>query len=357
VLTICYPFVGDSIGGSHKSALTLIAGLDRKRFHPLVVLHRSNGPLAEFLQAEHIPFELLPLGALSGASPSLAEIAKAQVKSFARLRSFIRGHDIDLVHSNDLRCNLTWGPASKMAACHVWHQRTVLSSSPLWRLIGMFTDHVICISETVRNTYRSYAPATTVANPFASVTVSRDEARRSLREELGIGTDRHVVGYVGRLVSGKGLEIFARLPELLPDSVFLVAGEGPLQELLPSSVRGLGFRHPVEPLIAGLDTLVAPSRQEGFGRTLVEAMMAGTPVVSSDIAAHREVSRGGQLAALVTSAEATDYAKAIAAIRDDPELANRMAQEGRAHAKANFSTATHVRAVEAIYLSLLRPNE
>jgi glycosyltransferase involved in cell wall biosynthesis len=356
LLTICYPFVGDSIGGSHKSALMLIAGLDKRRFRPIVVLHCCNGPLAKFLQSEHIAFELLPLQALSGASPSLLEITKAQLQSVSRLRSFIQERGVDLVHSNDLRCNLTWGLASKLAARHVWHQRTILSSSPLWRLIGMFTDHVICISETVRNTYRSYAPVTTVANPFASVTVTREAARRSLREELGIGTDQHVVGYVGRLVSGKGLETFARLPDLLPDSVFLVAGEGPLKDVLPSSIRVLGFRHFVEPLIAGLDTLVAPSRQEGFGRTLIEAMMVGTPVVASDIAAHREASRGGQLAALVASTEAADYVRAIAAIRDDPIFANRIAEDGRTHARASYSAATHVEEVEAIYFSLLQPN-
>lgn len=354
MLTICYPFVGDSIGGSHKSALALIGNLDRRRFRPVIVLHRSNGPLAEFLKAEDIPFEPMPLGDLSGERPSVLDIATAQAKTFAPLRSFIGDHGIDLVHCNDFRCNLTWGPPSKVSACHVWHQRTVLSSSPLWRLIGMFTNHVVCISETVRSTYRSYAPATTVPNPFSSVAFPRDEARRLLRQELGIEAGRQVIGYVGRLVHGKGLEIFSRLPDLLPNSVFIAAGEGPLREKLPSSVKVLGFRHPVEPLIAGLDILVAPSRQEGFGRTLVEAMMAGTPVVASDIPAHREVSRGGRFAALVATADSSDYAKAIAAIRDDPDLASRMTQEGRTHASATYSTEAHVRKVEAIYLSLLR---
>ena len=44
---VCYPFIGDSIGGAHLSAIELIKGIDRKFFEPLIVLH-EEGPYLYF---------------------------------------------------------------------------------------------------------------------------------------------------------------------------------------------------------------------------------------------------------------------------------------------------------------------
>ena len=57
---VCFPFVGDSLGGSHMSTLLLIEGLARSRYEPVLVVH-EEGPLTAHLEARDIPFELLPL--------------------------------------------------------------------------------------------------------------------------------------------------------------------------------------------------------------------------------------------------------------------------------------------------------
>ena len=57
---VCFPFVGDLVGGSHRSAAKLIQNLDRKRYQPLVVLHRADGDVAALFRAEGIAFEPAP---------------------------------------------------------------------------------------------------------------------------------------------------------------------------------------------------------------------------------------------------------------------------------------------------------
>jgi glycosyltransferase involved in cell wall biosynthesis len=353
VLRVCFPFVGDSIGGSQKSTLLLLAGLDRASFYPLVVLHKGDGPLATLLRRKAIPYELLQLPVMAGTSPSLPGIFLAQLRNYGILRTFIRDRQIDIVHTNDLRCNLTWGLASRIQARHVWHQRTILSKSLLWRMIGMLTNHVICISETVRDTYKSFAPATTQANPFEEKQFDRVVAKRALVAELNVDAARPVVGYVGRLVSGKGLSDLGELPALLPEVVVVAAGNGPLAETLPATIRRLGFRDPIEPVIAGLDVLIAPSREEGFGRTVVEAMLAGTPVVASDIPAHREASGNGQHAVLVSPGNAQAIANAVRDLLTGGAKTSAFVTSANVFARDRYSKKAHIQAIESIYRGLV----
>ena len=208
-MRVCFPFVGDSLGGSHMSTLLLIDGLAQSRYEPLLVVH-EEGPLTEYLGARDIPFELLPLPAYAGGVPTVVAIATGMLRNLPRLARFMRRHRIDLVHGNDFRMNLTWSAAAKLTGRpFVWHQRAMpYSSSPRWRAIDLLADHVIHISEAVAEAMPApgRTPTSIIPNPVAlpQAMPSRQMAKAAMARELGFDPSAAtVVGFVGRLVGWK----------------------------------------------------------------------------------------------------------------------------------------------------------
>ena len=120
------------------------------------------------------------------------------------------------------------------------------------------------------------------------------DARSRVRAELGLAESTFVAGHVGRFTEQKNhaflLEIFAALHARRPDSVLLLAGDGPLRPKmaeaarrlgLEEAVRFLGPRQDVPALLSAMDCFIFPSHHEGLPVTLVEAQAAGLPVAAS----------------------------------------------------------------------------
>ena len=113
---VCFPFVGDRLGGSHISAVLLIENLDRRRFEPLVVLHRSDGAVAGFLESKGIPFQVLHLPALvSGKKNAVWADVRTLLRNVIPLFRFLRANKVEVVHTQDLRRHLTWSGAAFLA--------------------------------------------------------------------------------------------------------------------------------------------------------------------------------------------------------------------------------------------------
>ncbi|MBM3516706.1 MAG: glycosyltransferase family 4 protein [Alphaproteobacteria bacterium] len=367
---VCFPFVGDSIGGSHISATLLVRHLDPARYEPLVVVH-EEGPLCELLVASALPYAVIPLDDYAGRVPRLAAVAGAMARAMPSLCRFIRSRRIAIVHTNDLRMHLTWAvPARLGGAKFLWHQRVLLSRSPLWRLLAGAADGIACISGTVRDTLPRAARrrALVIANPCDIAAVpDKAMARQTLLRRIGAGPATVVIGYVGNMTAQKRPRVFldaaARLAPALGSAEFVLIGddrggeEAACRALarahgLSGRVHFVGFQRPIEPWIAGLDLLLAPGVQDGFGRTVVEALLCATPVVASDSGGHRETLA---LAADLLVAPDDPEALALAARRvlADPATAARC-ERLRADATHRYAPATHAHRIEAIYAAMLR---
>ena len=131
--------------------------------------------------------------------------------------------------------------------------------------------------------------------------------RKQVREELQLHEDTFVVGHVGRFAHQKNhsflIDIFAQLIKLKPNSILLLAGDGPLriesekkvEELnLRNNVKFLGIRSDIEKLLQAFDVFVFPSVHEGLPVTIIEAQGAGLPCMISD-AITEEVDMGMNL--------------------------------------------------------------
>lgn len=158
------------------------------------------------------------------------------------------------------------------------------------------------------------------------------------------GSRPFVVGYAGRLVPEKGVDLLLRAAAQLPDSVHVrLIGAGPEQPRLErlGAQLGLDQRLSVQPLVPSLemprllrdlDCLVLPSRsrrnwKEQFGRVLIEAMACGVPVVGSTCGEVPNVI--GAAGLVFPEDEAAALAAHLRALCDDAALRARLARQGR----------------------------
>lgn len=373
-MRVGFPFVGDSLGGSHMSALLLIEGLEGSGYDPVIVVH-EEGPLTDHLAGRGLPFELLPLSGYAGETPKATAIAAGMLRALPRLAGFLRRHRIDIVHGNDFRTNLTWSAAAKLTGRpFVWHQRALpYSSSPRWRTVNLLADHVIHISDAVTRAMPAAGrtPASTVPNPVAPPreTLPRQAAKAAVARELGFDPSARVIGLVGRLVKLKRADTFvmasARLARRLAGVSFAFVLLGQDEDGLVSDLRDLalsegignevyfaGFRNPIEEWLGGMDVLMATSEREGFGRTLIEAMALGTPVIAAAAAGHLEIIEHERTGLLVPPNDVDAFAAAGHRILAEPGLADRLADAGRARALELYSVDRHVRDIASVYDSL-----
>lgn len=120
------------------------------------------------------------------------------------------------------------------------------------------------------------------------------DVREQVREELQLPQDNFVIGHVGRFAHQKNhsflIDVFVELMKDKPDSILVLAGDGPLRAEIEAKVRGLkiennvkflGIRSDINRLLQVFDVFVFPSFHEGLPVTLVEAQGAGLPCVIS----------------------------------------------------------------------------
>jgi glycosyltransferase involved in cell wall biosynthesis len=170
-----------------------------------------------------------------------------------------------------------------------------------------------------------------------------------------------VVGSVGRFSPEKGLEVLLRaLPELDGVTAVLV-GDGPergrLEELaaeLDVAGRVLlpGWQDEPAARLRSLDALVSPSHSEALPLAIVEAMLAGLPVVATDVGSVSEAVAHGETGLLVPANDPGALAAAIRTLRDDPDARRRLGERGREVAAQRFTPEAMAGAFEALYREL-----
>jgi glycosyltransferase involved in cell wall biosynthesis len=163
------------------------------------------------------------------------------------------------------------------------------------------------------------------------------------RWSLGIGDNEAVIGFVGRLVLEKGLDIVAAaVAELKRRGVphrLLVVGDGPARErfasLAPDAIF-VGFQDGLNlaRAYASADMLINPSTTETFGNINLEAMASGIPVVAARASGNECLVTDGVTGALVTPGDIGGFADALARYCGDQPLRAAHGRAGLAAAQA-----------------------
>jgi len=156
---------------------------------------------------------------------------------------------------------------------------------------------------------------------------------------------------VSRLEEQKGLDVavraLTRLREVEPRAVLVVLGEGPERpKLTADGVYLPGRVGDVAAWYRRAELLVHPARWEGFGLAVLEAMLAGKPVVASRVSSIPELVVDGETGLLVPPDDADALAEALLAVLSNP---GGKGEAGLARAKAEFSVAKMAERTAAVY--------
>ncbi len=181
------------------------------------------------------------------------------------------------------------------------------------------------------------------------------------RRDLGIGDTEFVIGFLGRLVLEKGLDVFASvIAELERRGVahqVLVIGEGPARgwfaSQVPTAVFG-GFQEGSDlgRAVASMDVLFNPSVTETFGNVTLEAMACAVPVVAAIATGATSLIDDGVNGRLVDPSNIAGYADALQAYAEDRDLADDQGLAGESLSAAYGWDAINQKVVDK-YLAVL----
>lgn len=195
------------------------------------------------------------------------------------------------------------------------------------------------------------------------------EARRVIRQQLGWG-DRElpVIGFLGRLVPDKGIELLLRvLDQVKTPWRALFVGTGVLEERInqwaqryPDRVRLCTNVHhqDVAAYLNAMDCLCAPSQtlpnwREQFGRMVIEAFACGVPVIGSDSGEIPYVVKEAGL--IVAEKDETAWVKAITQLLEQPEQRREFSQRGLERVHSHYTWSIVARQHLQFFNELLDP--
>jgi glycosyltransferase involved in cell wall biosynthesis len=182
------------------------------------------------------------------------------------------------------------------------------------------------------------------------------------REELGIPKTDYIVGVVGNLYPVKGHQyLIDGIPLILektPNTSFLFAGRGQLESQLKEQVyrlgldkrvHFLGLRQDISRILAMLDVFVLPSLSEGLSMAILEAMIAGKPVVATQVGGNPELVLAGETGYLVPPQDSRALALSLTTLLLNREQALQFGAKGKNRAEGQFSLRTMVQAYQSLY--------
>jgi glycosyltransferase involved in cell wall biosynthesis len=172
---------------------------------------------------------------------------------------------------------------------------------------------------------------------------------------------RPLLGSIGRLEPQKGMDVLIRALADVDDATLVVVGDGSergrLEELartvkVSERVQWKGWSDAPRGYLGMLDVFVLPSRNEGFPLALLEALLAGTAVVASDVGSVAEAVRDGETGLLVPPEDHIALAGALRRLLADPALGSRMSERGRQTVLDHFTADHMATAFESLYHEL-----
>ncbi len=358
-------------GGAERQLLTLVRGLDRRRYEPRLICIDAFGPLYD--EAVALGLEPRLLGR-HGAVDTATQVA--------RLAGIIRRERPGIVHGWLWLANFYGRLAGRLGGAPVViagvraAHRAALNphKEPLFgaidRALAGLTDCFTANSASVKAHLTAQGvpgrKVVVIPNGIAVPDPPTAALVAGLRADLGLDPARPVVGMVARLhAEFKDHPTFLRAAALVrgtvPAAAFVVVGDGPARPALERLAAALGldghvvftgYRADSRTLAAAFTVGALCSFSEGFPNAVLEAMAWGRPVVATDLPATREIVTDGVTGRLVPPRDPAATAAAISRLLTHPAEAAALGAAARARVVQAFSAEATVARTMRLYDAL-----
>jgi|GEM_PF-158530 len=376
-----------NVGGPALHVSYLTSELDKVGYETMLVAGRvSAGEGSMEYAARELGVEPVYIPSLQREISPLVDAAAVR-----KVLQLIREYRPHVLHTHTAKAGAVGRTAAMLAGAdrpqavvHTFHGHVLRgyfgaakteAFRQLERRLAKASDALIAVSPEVRDDLvrLGVAPASKIVVVRLGLdlegrTAAPPGARDALRLELGIPADAFVVGWLGRMTEIKRADDLLRaFAALRGDAHLLLAGDGPLRrdlerlagELwLGSRAHFAGFRDDVASVYAASDVVALTSANEGTPVSVIEALAAERPVVSTNVGGVGDVVSDGASGYLVAPGDVRAIADALVRLADAPDERRRMGEAGRAAVLERYSIPRLVRDVDALYRELLaRPVE
>ena len=350
-------------GGIRTHLLTLLVGLDRIKYDPVVIC-TPDTPLAEDVAAMGIT--VIPLSISDGLNPFQDMMAAL------RLRTILRKVKPAILHIHSAKAGLV-GRLAVMSKrrpkvvvtmhSYVFDERMGPGQRNLYakieRYFSKFTDRYIAVSQALKDEMVTEMGLDADMISVIYNGVEFQNVKKTPHPDIRIGI-------VSRLAPQKGIEYLIRAAALVlssrQDVVFQIVGDGPERPTLGSlrdslgireAVYFLGARKDVPELLSTFDLYVQTSTSEAFGFSILEALSQEIPVVATRVGGVPEIIDDERTGLLAETRNPRDIADKILLMLSDLSRATEMAQAGSADVRERFTFARMVQATQELYADLL----
>jgi glycosyltransferase involved in cell wall biosynthesis len=368
-ITVLFPVTDLEMHGAQHQLLELVKGLDKERFRPVVLNFSPGGPLEP-------EFKKLPeLQVIS-----LKRKGKYDFLCLFKVSCILRKMKVDVVQP--FLTPATFFSLLPAILCRTPVKIVTERNSLRDGDYGSIGYHLYLRVEDFLTRFADWAVSNSRAGKeyliergikpsrirviYNGIDPSKltcdSEAVAQVRQRLNIPPASKVVGMIARMFPAKRHDIFlqaaAMVNRTIPDTRFVLVGDGPLrshleklsQELgLASKVIFSGEQRDVVPYLSTFDVFALSSNTEGLSLSICEAMALGKPVVATDVGGNQELVEDGRTGLLVPIGDAQGLAEAIIRLLQDPDTAWSMGQRGKEKIIAQLGLERYVNEYQSLY--------
>ncbi len=360
VRTILFLSTSSGPGGAERVISNLSASLDSARYRAILCLFRP-GWIQTHTESRGVRTYVIPTQGMF------------DWRWMLRFKRLLKDEHVNLIHAHEFDANVQ---GSFVAAfCGVPLVATIHGKNYFWeklrrRLAYQWVSRTATMVAVSENLKQFIVEKVGVNSGRVKVVYNGVDALLPLsladidqcKKELDLPTGDQIVGVVGNLYPVKGHQyLIAAIPAVLdkcPDTTFIFAGRGQLevelkeqvQQLgIDGKVRFLGLRQDIPRILAVLDVFALPSLSEGLSMAILEAMVAGKPVIATDVGGNPELVENAKTGYLVPSQSSQALADRLISLLTNRERALEFGKIGQLRAQGQFNLQSMVQAYQSLY--------